>query len=443
MKHKNRLGGVLVCLALGLVGSSVAAENQDLLQVYDLALQSDPTLRAALADRNSVRESEPQAKALLLPNLALSADANRVHTDTNKSPTGFTGINNFNDSSLGVGVVQPVYNRSRWIQLDQTKDLITSADAQYEQAQQQLIVDTATAYFNVLRAEDNLRFATANLEATERQLDQAKQRFEVGLIAITDVYEAQASYDGARSVQISAKNAVDTAWEALLKIIGQNHRKELRRLQEEIALNLPEPASVDEWSRTAQTQNLGIVAALSDNEVARKNIEVQRSGHYPTVDLVGRLAYDDSSGSRGQEVTTGLIGLQLNLPLYQGGGVDSSVRQAQYDFQSAQENLDALRRSVNQAVNDAYRGVETAIAQVEALNATVISSKSALEATEAGYEVGTRTIIDVLNVQRNLYENESRYASSRYDYILSGLRLKLAASVVSEDDLKRINEWLE
>jgi outer membrane protein len=302
----------------------------------------------------------------------------------------------------------------------------------------------ADAYFNVLDAEADLRAAEANKKATARQLEQAKQRFEVGLIAITDVHETQAAYDGANTDVIVSRNAIDTAWEALLEIIGSHPREDLAQLQDPIDLAKPEPADLDQWAETALEQNLLIESAFRSAELARKNIELQRSGHYPTLDLVGSYGtLDNSDSNRGSRSNLGVIGLELNVPLYQGGGVSSAVRQARYDFEAAQDNLEAQRRSVNRTVKDAFRGVDTSISAVQSLAATVVSSKSALEATEAGYEVGTRTIIDVLNVQRNLFESERNYAKARYRYVRSGLLLKQAASILSPDDIAAVNGMLK
>jgi len=426
-----------------LFAAAPMASALDLMQTYELAVQNDPQLRQARATYESAKETRPQAKALLLPDISVNGDANRVYQDVRKSPTGRTGSDTFTSSGISLDLFQPIYRRDRWVQLQQTDDLIASAEAQYLAAEQDLMFRTAQAYFGILDAQENVKFAAANKKAIARQLDQAKQRFEVGLIAITDVHEAQAAYDGARSEEIAALNDVDSAWEALIQIIGPRPIEELARLKSDLPLNPPEPADLERWSETALKQNLSVLSAYHNAELARKGIEVQRSGHYPTLDLVASYGVDDTTGDSASRFDTGLVGVQLNVPLYQGGGVSSRVRQAQYDFQAAQDNLEAQRRTVDRVVKDAYRGVETSISQVEALGATVVSSESALEATEAGYEVGTRTIIDVLNVQRNKFGADRDYATARYAYVLNGLLLKGAASILSPDDLEQVNDWLE
>jgi outer membrane protein len=438
-----------VMAALLFCGSPWAAA-EDLLQVYELALRNDPVLAAARSQRNAALESRPQALAPLLPNVQVTGRTDRVnravHDAGSNSFAGATRGNSddstFSQNQASIGLTQRVYNRGLWIQLDQTDNTIASANADYGVAQQDLIFRTSEAYFNVLLAKDTLTFAGANKEATARQLDQAKQRFEVGLIAITEVLEAQAAFDRARSEVIFAENQLDNAWEALHVIIKPDTVKALSRLQEQIALQMPEPQDMEQWSQAAQQQNLAIIAAVNDAQFAMKDIEVERSGHYPTLDLEASMTKDHSTGSTGSHVDTNRIGLVLNVPLYLGGGVSSRVRQARDDLNRAQERLDAQRREVNRDVRDSYRGVESSIGLVQALKATTVSARSALDATQAGYEVGTRTIIDVLDVQRRMFENERDYSEQRYKYILNGLSLRRAASILSIEDLRAIDAWL-
>jgi len=444
MKNSRLVLAVLLCCG------SPWTLAEDLLEVYELALRNDPVLAAARAQRNAALESRPQALAPLLPNIGVTGSTDRVHSDVHDSGSGsFAGAtqgnsNNrtFTQNRASIELIQTVYNRGRWIQLDQADNTIASANADYGVAQQGLIFRTSEAYFNVLDRTDTLTFTQANKEATARQLDQAKQRFEVGLIAITDVLEAQAAYDRARSEVIAAENQLDNAWEALHVIIKPDTVKALSRLQEKIPLQMPQPESMEKWSEAAQQQNLAIIASVNDAQFAMKNIEVERSGHYPTLNLEASVTKDHSTGSRGSHFDTSQIGLQMNLPLYEGGSVSSLVRQARQGLNQAQEVLDRQRREVNQQVRDSYRGVESSIGLVEALKATTVSARSALDATQAGYEVGTRTIIDVLDVQRRMFENENDYAASRYAYILNGLSLKQAASILSIEDMRAINAWL-
>jgi outer membrane protein len=294
-----------------------------------------------------------------------------------------------------------------------------------------------------LAAQDNLTVSKGQKEANLRQLDQAKQRFDVGLIAITDVHEAQAAYDGSRADEIAAANQVENAWESLLTIIGY-HREPLAILGDKLPLNPPVPADIEEWASTAVQQNYTVVAAESTAESVKKDIEIQRSGHYPELDLVASYGKDNNRADPGgQNVDTGVIGLQFTLPIYQGGAVNSRTREAQADYQAALEALDQTRREVNQQTRNAYRGVLTSMEEVKARRATVVSSQSALESTQAGYEVGTRTLVDVLTVQSNLFDATRNYLGSRYEYIINGLLLKRVASTLSRQDLETVNAWLE
>jgi len=256
------------------------------------------------------------------------------------------------------------------------------------------------------------------------------------------VHEAQAAFDGSRANQIVAENEVDNAWEQLLEIIGPN-RDELAKLGEELPLKAPEPADLETWAETAVQQNYNVIAVRNAAEAKRKSIEIERSGHYPTLDVVGSYGLDRTGASFGSDTDVGVIGLELNLPLYEGGAVSSRTRQAQSLYAAAQEALDRERRSVNRQVRTAYRGVISTISQVQALKATTISTQSALESTQAGYEVGTRTLVDVLTVQSSMFDARRNYLGSRYDYIINSLELKLAASTLNREDLERASRLLE
>ncbi len=434
---KKRLVSVFVCSLLWLP----LAQAENLVQVYKLAVQNDAQIKAARATRDSTLESRPQALASLLPNLSLSGDANRVHSDVLSSPSG-SSDRTFNSSSLSLSLSVPVYRRELWVQLDQADDQIAQAEAVYAAAEQDLIIRTAQAYFDILSAQDNLEFSQAETAAIARQLDQAKQRFDVGLIAITAVHEAQAAYDQSRADLIQAENNLDNSWEALFEITRRKV-KSLATLDENLALSKPNPQSIERWGQKALQQNLSIRAATEATDLARKNIKVQQSGHYPSLDFVGSHTRDRTNSSIGSDTNRSSIGVRLTVPLYAGGGVSSRTRQARHDLEAAQENLDKERRSVTRQVRDSYRGVLARISAVKALKASTISTRSALEATEAGFEVGTRTMVDVLNSQRDLYRSLSNYADVRYNYIMSGLKLKQAAGTVSPGDLKRITVWLK
>ena len=262
------------------------------------------------------------------------------------------------------------------------------------------------------------------------------------MIAITGVHEAQARFDQSRADEISAINLLDNAWEALREIVGPEVPETIAGLLDEIPLVIPEPKDVEAWSEIAIRNSPDVESARQAAEVARQEIEVQRSGHYPTLDLVGSYDVDRSEASRGTDVNVGALGVQLAVPLYTGGGVSAVTRQARFNFQAAQEVLDQQLRAVDRQVRDAYRGVETGISRVQALKATTVSAQSALDATTAGFDVGTRTLVDVLNGQRDLFDAKRNYARSRYDYVLSHVALKQAAGVLEIPDLEKINVYL-
>ncbi len=416
----------------------------DLTQIYALGVQNDPQLRASRFERDSTRESRSQALAQLLPTFSAGGSLKRTHLNVIGGGFAFGGGGDdlYNQTDFTLSLSQPIYRMDYWIQLQQSDNQIARAEAEYVAQQQDLVMRIAQAYFDVLAAQDTLGFTQKEKMAIRRQLDQAKQRFDVGLIAITAVHEAQAAFDKSRADVIQADNELGDAWEALHEIIGDSERV-LASLTSALPLNPPEPESIDEWSEAALQQNPGLIALRSTTAVARQNIELQRTGHYPTLELVGDHTLSRTSAMGRSDSDVSSIGLQIKLPIYSGGGVTSRTRQARFDFENAQENLDKQRRAVNRQVRDAYRGMVSSISRVKALKATTVSAKSALHATEAGFEVGTRTMVDVLTEQRNLYRARRDYSYARYEYILNGLRLKQAVGSLSQNDLERVNAWLE
>lgn len=422
------------------------ARASDLMTLYDEALQRSPVIRQAEAARNAALESKPQSVAQLLPTLAVSAGLNRNWVTTKSgNPTqsllaGGADVTFWNSAPV-LTLRQPIYHHELWVQLSQADNQVAAAEATYEAAQQGLIYSTASAYFGILYAQDSLEFARMEKQSIERQLEQAKARFEVGLIAITDVDAAQAGFDQARANEIKAVNDLDNAHEAMREIVGQFDGK-VSSLAPDIPLQPPQPADMEAWNQRAQEDNLSIVAAQNQAEISKKGIDLQFAGHLPTLDLVGNAGFTDNNRPNGVRTEFQNIGMQLNLPLFQGGMVNSKVRQAREQFQADLENLDVQRRAANKQVKIAYRGVTTSISQVAALKSAVASAQSALDATEAGFEVGTRTMIDVLLVQSKLYQAKQAYAKTRYDYILNSLSLKQAAGVLARQDVELVNRWL-
>ncbi|WP_295537635.1 TolC family outer membrane protein, partial [uncultured Thioclava sp.] len=315
------------------------------------------------------------------------------------------------------------------------------AEADYGAAKQELIVRVSSAYFDVLAALDNVEFSRAEKEATARQLEQAKQRFEVGLIAITDVHEAQAQYDLTVAQEITADNTLANTREALQEITGQ-YDETLQVLRDEIPLLEPVPSDADAWITQARQQNLSLQAARFAASAAKDEISRQRAGHYPTLDFVANKSNSVTHSTTGRETDAETLSLQLNVPLFAGGAVLSRTREAGYRANEARYRLEQTRRGVQRQTRNAYLGVLAGISRVKALEQAVVSSKKALEATEAGFEVGTRTIVDVLLSQRELFRAQRDHARSRYDYLLNTLRLKQSAGSLAVTDVEAISQLM-
>jgi outer membrane protein len=425
-----------------LLAAMPAIAAQDLIESYDFALQSDPQLLAQAANQRATAELAEQADALFLPEIGLSADASSVRTDS--SSQRFGGQSESVDRGYTLSLIQPVYRRENFVQNRQADIAISGAAAQYQLVEQDLIVRVADAYFGVLGAEDDLRFAEAEREAISKQLEEAQQRFDVGLATITDVTEAQAAFDIANAAVIAAENALANSREQLRETTGR-YPDELSPLIKDTPLVRPEPENIEQWSDTALVTNPALQVVGRDVDFARENIELQRSGHYPSLDIVAQKNYSsqsDSNLSGGSQTHQELVGLQFNLPIYAGGAVSSRTREAGFRLDEVMQTEEQQRRAVMRQTREAYNSVLSGISQVQALEQAVRSNEKALEATQAGFEVGTRTTVDVLNARRELFSARRDYAQARYLYIVNTLRLKQAAGIVTVDDLQQINMWL-
>jgi len=428
------------CL-LGLLLFPVAGGAVDLLTVYQEAVTTNPQLAAAAASLRAVKESRPQALAGLLPSIGADGTLQRRRLkELNPSEDAVYST----DKLASVNLTQPLFRYDRWIQLQQSDSVIAGAEADYAAVQQDLIVTIAERYFQVLDAQDNLEFAKAEKSSIGRQLDQATQRFEVGLIAITDVKAAQARFDLSVSLEIQATSKLVEAKDSLREVAGKFY-DELAALKQELALERPDPDSADAWIERAVQQNLRVLAAQAASESARQEMRIQRAGHLPTLDINASAGYLDTNfgGIAPIERQDSEIGLQLNVPLYEGGAINSRTREARSRFEEATERLQQEVRAAELATRNAYRGILTDIAQVKALGESLKSTEVAVEAEEAGFEVGTRTIVDVLDSQREYYLARLNYARARYLYVVDQLRLKRAAGILTVDDLLEVNEALE
>jgi outer membrane protein len=430
--------------ALLLLLSHSIVQAEDLREIYKLALEFDPTIRAAVAARDGAYETVKDSRGSFLPQVDFNGSYTESTTENeNVNVTEFDG----STTRYGVSLTQTIYQKNLIAVHQQNKNFVQQADADFKTAEQELIVRVATQYFRVLGALDNLDFSKAEMESNERQLEQIKQRFDVGLVAITDVHEAQARYDLSRSQFISAENILDNEAEALRRITGRYH-KHLAPLQKQTPLDPPEPNDIEHWTKLALDQNPTLVATKFFVEQAQDQVDIQRSGHYPQLDLTAGYSKSDSDNSISGSFTNGesettTVQVRFYMNLFAGGSISSRVRQAQQNLTRAMEILEESGRATQENVRSAFLGVKSAISQVSALKQAVISSQSRLKATEAGFDVGTRTTVDVLNARSELFDSERLYARARYDYILQNLRLKQAAGMLSPQDVASTNTLLQ
>lgn len=436
---RTALATLITALAFG------TAQADTLYQIYQLAQERDPTLRAAAAARDATIEVKPQSRAGVLPTIGLGGDLSRNSYDKRNPIPGQANPTYSTNQTYSLNLTQPVFRWDRWVALEQADNLVAQAQAQYGAAEQELMVRVSERYFAVLAAQDGVRLAGKEKESFGRQLEQAQQRFEVGLSAITDVQEAQASYDSSVATEIRAQDLLESTREQLREIIGEQ-RENLDPVRDsDFKLISPEPQEQQKWVDTALQQNPSLAAARAGSEAARQQIQIARAGHYPTLDANASYSYLDSNfgGIAGVERNDGAVGLQLNVPLYQGGFVNSKTREARSRFDEARELLDASQRNIERQTRDAYRGVISGISEVRAAEQARTSNTTALEAAQTGFEVGTRTIVDVLDAQRALTLAELNLYRSRYNYLLNTLRLKQAAGILAPGDLDALGNWLE
>ncbi|BBL69858.1 TolC family outer membrane protein [Methylogaea oryzae] len=445
--------------AAGLMLAAQQASALNLLQAYDMALQSDAKFAQAAAARRSAEEKKPQAVSRLLPTVNLTAAADNVNNDNKTGFALYGGKRNdsFWNLSLNLKMNQPIYHHDYWVKLGQADSEVAAAEADYQAQFQDLVIRTVKAYFDVLVKKDGLEYATAEKTANARQLEQAQQRFDVGVSAITDLNEAQAAFDLSSANEIKAQDELEKAKEALREILGQTVA-DVAPLSEEAPLQPPDPVDVQQWAERATQGNFDVITQQNAVDIARKEVSVQQSGHYPTLDLVASHLVQDSSRDRpladaagnltggwqkmGPRAETDSVGLQLVVPFFQGGSVTSKTRQAGHELEKAQEKLDEKLRAADRSARDAFRGVVSSISQVKAYKTAVRSAQSAVDAAEAGLEVGTRTMVDVVTSLRNLYRAKQDYSKARYDYVVNGFLLKQAVGVLSREDVELTNAWL-
>lgn len=420
----------------------------DLMEIYRAARVSDAQYAAARASWTAAQERLPQGLAGLLPSVSLSASTQ--YNDRNLRPrdpaSTSGGTSRFNSNAATLAVTQPLYRPQNFALYEQAKTQVAQAEAVLAQAEQDLILRVAQAYFDVLLAQDTVAFAQAQLAAIGQQLEQAKRNFEVGTATITDTHEAQARYDITVSNEIAARNDLEVKRRALSAIIGRP-APGLAPLGPKFSPRPPEPDNMERWVERALQTNPQVRIAEAGLAFAAQDVERNRAAHRPTLDAFA--SYSESSsgsgvqGGFGSDTTSKLIGLQLAVPLYQGGALQSRVREALANEERARQDLENARRSAELAARQGFLGVTNGLAQVKALEAALTSSQSSLDSTLLGREVGVRTQVDVLNAQQQLFQTRRDLAQAKYNYILSLLRLKAAAGSLSEQDLALANSWLE
>ncbi|WP_265946863.1 TolC family outer membrane protein [Dechloromonas sp. A34] len=419
----------------------------DLMQVYREAQDNDSTYAAARATLDAGRERMPQGRAGLLPSLTLSG--NTVWNDNtldSRSQTLPPNLKNqrYNSNGYQVTLSQPLFRWQNWVTYDQSKMQVAQAEGNFAQVRQDLILRVAQAYFDVLYANESLVAVRANKAAIAQQLESAKKNFEVGTATITDSHEAQARYDLALAQEIAAESDYEIKRRALQSILGKEPGV-LAGLRKEAELSPPDPSSMGAWVAAAEKDSITVQIQQLVADIAAREVDKQRAGHYPTVDLVANYGHSKSFASTLGMLDTDYqnVGVQLNIPLFQGGLVVSREREAAANRTAAQSNLETARRGAALASQQSYLGVASGLAQVRALKAALISSQSALESNKLGYEVGVRINIDVLNAENQVYVTRRDLAKATYDTLMAQLRLKAAVGALGEEDVARINALLD
>ncbi len=445
----------VISLILGLsLSSSVFAD--DLATVYELAQANDPIINRAKAQKDAAYAGIEISRASLLPQIS----GNVSYSDSSRESLFGPNVTDVDTNTLsyGIDLTMSLYDHANWLGLNRAELLAQQSDAVLAANMQSLMLRTVNAYLAVLREQDSVEFVKAELRAIERQLEQTKQRFEVGLTAITDVHEAQANFDNTVARQIRAENLLELRLEELREITGKYHDRISVLDTNRFSATAPSPESVTEWLSIAQDSNLDLLAQRFARDVAKEDIEIARSGHYPTVGLRASYGSSDTEQTFAQANDAGdlvsqtsepgwlsnnSIGLSLNVPIYQGGSVSANTERTRANYVVASENLELTYRQTVRQVRSSYNDVKASISTIRALEQSVVSAQSALQATEAGFDVGTRTIVDVLNSTRNLFDARRNLADARYNFVVAIISLKQAAGTLTKDDLMQINQSLK
>jgi outer membrane protein len=441
-----RLKFLFLTLALSLAYQAQAADSQNLMQIYQQALSHDPVWMSAQSSNRALQEKLVQGQSQFLPAVTLNGGASVSKTEF--SPVGATVFSNNKSTFAGytydLNVTQPLFHKQYWAQLNQAKNKVAQADQQLAMAHQGLILRTAKAYFDVLLAQDKVELIEAQKKATLHQLAQAKANFDVGTSTITDFNEAKARFDLIEAQEIAAKSDVEVKKHGINAIIGQLP-SQLNAVRDDLQTQLPDPFDIEKWVDVAEQNSLTIAIQQQALEIATQEIEAQNSGHFPTLDVVGDYKGGYSNGGingYGTDLQNTTIGIQLQIPVYQGGYVSSKVREAVANKQKALDDIEVAKRQVDLDTRSAYLNLASSVAQIKAYEQALNSSQSQLDSTNLGYEVGVRTSVDVLNAQQQYYSAKRDLLQSRYTYLVNILSLKSAVGLLSEADLEGVNQQL-
>ncbi len=439
-------------IGLTFAASSSLAYADDLAQVFQLALKNDPTLQRVDAERRAAQKGIDITRAAFWPQIGFDASYSRSESERSQFDVSSGNFVTLDQESrgwtAGFALSQTLFDMNVWEQAKQSEKRAYQAEVSYLNERQSLMLRVVNAYFTVLERQDDLDFAQSEKKAIERQLEQTKQRFSVGLTAITDVHEAQAQFDIAVAAEIQAQNDISIALESLREITGRYHQDLAHLNTQSFSPESPNPKDANTWVKTAEDKNLALMVQRIAVEIAEQNIDLARNGHLPTVSLGAQYGTNDmKSTTMGNTVDfprmdSNSISLNVNVPIFSGFRTTSQTEQARENYVASSQQLEFVRRNVEREVRSAYYDVVATTATIKALEQAVVSAESALKATQTGFEVGTRTIVDVLNSTRNLFNARRNLSSARYGYIRQHLALKQASGLISEKDLIAINASL-
>ncbi|MGR6872135.1 TolC family outer membrane protein [Pseudomonas sp. HK3] len=429
-----------LALALFTIGATVTSQAADLKNVFEQALANDPQLAAEIASSDANGQSLGLARQAFLPTVTFEADIGTTEIEVGDNPK-----QEYDKTVYALQATQPLIAPSGWYSYSSASAATDSSVIERRKAEQSLVVRISEAYFNVLRANAGLASSKAQEAAVKRQLEQTQQRFKVGLIAITEVHEAQAIYDGATVELIVAESQLDIAYESLALLTGERYDR-INPLKETIPLIGPVPADRTYWEQKALGQNLDVLIAEKTQLSAVGNHKSKISGHLPTVNLVGRYQVSDDESSlsaNDEEVTSTYVGVNVSMPIFAGGATWAGQKQAYYQRQAAEKSYEAAQRSATLNIRSLYRQLEADVARITARKQATRSARSAMEATQTGYEVGTRNIVEVLQAQLSVFSAQRDYAYARYDYVIDLLKFRQAAGELSVADIDELNGWLQ